>query len=214
MPRKQSITALKEELDEQLAMPFEALAMAQMAIEDEQKEEEVKPKAKRQPFKINTKKAKEEVKPVIEVVISKDAPPLVKVEEVEPKAKRQPKAKAEEKPKADMIEVDANEEIILRRAEYQAMVAEIAELRALKAEVERQKEAKRTRHTNRQKAKKEGTYVPKRGGGKAKSALDEEAVRKIAREEALKAKENTVVEAEDEAEAEDEDEEEEGSDEE
>ncbi len=111
-----------------------------------------------------------------------------KVIKVKPEAKPEPKpepiaAKPEAKKfqlkkAAPKVEEDDWE------AKYNALIEEVVELRKLKAKVDAEREAKRTRSKNRDAAKKAGTYVPKRGGGK--KAAPEDTIRKIVREEVNK----------------------------
>jgi hypothetical protein len=97
------------------------------------------------------------------------------IPETKPEPKPEPKKFQLKKP-APKVEEDLE-------SKYNALLAEVIELRKIKAKVDAEREAKRARAKNRDAAKKAGTYVPKRGG---KKAAPEDAIRQIVRDEVNK----------------------------
>ncbi len=97
--------------------------------------------------------------------------------EVIPETKPEPKKFQLKKPAPVVMPVDDLE------SKYNALLAEVVELRKIKAKVDAERDAKRARAKNRDAAKKAGTYVPKRGG---KKAAPEDAIRQIVRDEVNK----------------------------
>ena len=114
------------------------------------------------------------VEPVPEVVVPEDAPVEV-VAPIAPKKTAKPAKPAKASP--TFTSAVAVGEI---GTDIEELRKEVLYLRIFKAKIDAQNEAKKARAKGRDVAKKAGTFVSK---NKSKASLDEEAIRRIAREE-------------------------------